>query len=452
MIKDLIKLANELDKIGLHEHSDKIDQKIYELSKEAQDAGIMAPTPGSTFTELGLDFLKNPVTKLMTAPATWGIEGGLDLLQGKSFYESYMPNFLKTVEGFMSRKDPILQKVEASFAEEKESVQKQSSTLEPQAISQKIKEKVEALDLWIGGSWNVSNYYRNIERVAPEVYKLSYALGYKGEEQPSKDSIGLSSVPESLSSRTTSYLDTNYREAGRWILWQVILEGHKDGRKDRIESETPVTTEPVAPAPSTPSSPRPEVVGIPLTPIKHPVGTNLSGSDAGGWAYKVTGTHSFDWKNPEGKTGTFVGQTYAPKRWNDAAEVINNLKADSDGATTSSPPVVPQPPSTSTPQPSNTKNNVEIILSRTAAGAVFSLGTIQNEMARLRRLIENGMTIPKIAEEVVMQHGTALEGLPLTTDKTEDVNKMSNSEMRKRYKTEIDLIMSTINRIYKSKK
>jgi hypothetical protein len=440
MIKDLIKLANELDKIGLHEHSDKIDRKIRQLSKEA---GITDPTPGSTGWQLALDLARQ------VSPVPSVVESLYDITHGKGVYESFMPHVLRSVEDYKERKVHILAEANSSLKTNKLAVQAESATLNAGEIIAKIKEKVESLDEFFGGSWTMSNYYRNMETVAPEVHKLSYALGYKGEPLPSKGSVGLSSVVPNLSPRTTSYWERDYREAGRWILWEVISDGYSQGAADKTSAVTPAPPAPVTP-PVTPPGPTPAPpLRVPLIPLRHPENTILSGPDAGGWYYKVTGQHSFEWKSPAKIEGSFTGTTQNAGKWNKAATIINSLNPDAAGENTAPPSV---PPSTSTPQPSNTKNNVEIILSRVSAGANFSLGTAQNEKRRLKKLIENGMTIPEIAEEVLIQHGTALDGLPLTTDKTAEVNKIPDSEMKKKYKTEIDLIMSTINRIFNSKK
>ena len=62
------------------------------------------------------------------------------------------------------------------------------------------------------------------------------------------------------------------------------------------------------------------------------------------------------------------------------------------------------------------------------------------------------MSIPDIAKEIVMQNGDALTESSLASAKPDDLNKMSNGDIKRAYRTEVDLIMSTINRIFKAKK
>jgi hypothetical protein len=449
MIKDLVKLANSLDEIGLNKYSDRIDATIEKLKKEAQDSSV-APE-GSTGWELTRDLARKFVL-----PIAGAVEAAKSLSEGRSVYESVMPNFLKSVEDFMARKGPLLKDARSSFVR---SSAEESSKKGADALKKEIRELVESMDYFFGGSWTTPNYYRNLEKISPKLYSLSWSLGFGESTSLERSEVGLTSVVDNLSSRTTSYVSTDYREAGRWIMWQIIKEGFKAGETARgvstasvpqatIPSNTPPSGTPSVPVAAPPIyRDRPHEIVL----IGHKEGTVLSDLD---YTYKVVNDLEFKWfRKSDEKTGNFSWSAGNTEQWNEAATIINSLSPAKPGEGKQGE-VSTQPSLTAPVAPSadNSLNNVEIILARINAGATFAIGTLQNEMARLRRLIEGGMSIPDIAKEIVRQNSIALTKSSLASAKPDDLNKMSNGDIKRAYRTEVDLIMSTINRIFKAKK
>ena len=447
MIKDLVKLANSLDEIGLNKYSDRIDATIEKLKKEAQDSSV-APE-GSTAWQWAGDVLRSgylsPFLGAAQVPMA-GVEAAKSLWDGKGTYESLMPNWLKSVEGFMGRKDPLLASAKSSF--DIDSAKESSKYQDADTLKKEIRGLVEPMDYWFGGSWTIANYYRGLEKNSPKLYSLSWSLGFSGSTPLDRSEVGLASVIDNLSSSTSSLLSTDYREAGRWIMWQLIKKGFEDGAEERKRASAPVS--PPAPGPS-PAPPSPPIVGGGLIAIQHDPRTVLQDGD---YRYIINKPFSFNWsRTSDEKEGVFTPTTSSEQAWNKAATIINSLSPVKSGEGKEGE-VVTQPGLTAPVAPSadNSLANVEIILARTNAGATFAIGTLQNEMARLRRLIEGGMSIPDIAKEIVMQNGDALTKSSLASAKPDDLNKMSNGDIKRAYRTEVDLIMSTINRIFRAQK
>lgn len=431
MIKELIKLANQLDQIGLDRYSDKVDSTISRLKKEAQF--FNTPTPGSTATELFYDAARMiPVT----SPIAYTAEGLYDTMQGKTPYEAYVPHLFRSVEDYMERKKHYIGLSRASISAVKADVISESNRLSSQDLKNKISYEIDSLD----PSWflSISNFYRNMEAICPKIYQLAWAIGYKNEPKPSKDEVGLSFVTENLTSRTTSWFDANFSEAGYWIMWQVIKEGWSDG-----EAEFKRTSPPPSPSPA-PVIPRPIPHPHPnLTPTKlrHPVNSVLSEA---GWTYIVKGEFEFDWKK-DVRSGNFTPATKTVYSWNQAADIINRLTPLRPGETETNPPVKETDGSLD-----DAKNNVKIILEKVNGGANFALGTLQNEKRRLRELLDGGSKIDNIAQKIVNQNGDALIKSSLASAKQDALRAMSNSDIRRAYRKELDLIMSTINTIFKA--
>lgn len=454
MIKELIKLANQLDQIGLDRYSDKIDGTISRLQKEAQGAYLDTPTPGSTSTQLGMD-LARVVAPVVTGP----FESAYNFSQGKE-WSDIMPSGLRSVESYMERKQHYIDISRASLDSDAEaSVKEESTKLSASALKGKIKKEVESMFFGFGGTFSQPNFYRNMDTICPRIYQLAWAIGFKGEPKPGKGEIGLDFVNENLSSRTTSWTNTDYRDAGYWIMLKVVEQGWVDGVEARKKAaQTPPAVEPQpGPAPRPrPGPPTPDVDHHRDSPnqivlIRHEKGTVLSDLH---YTYEIVNQLEFKWfRRSDNKTGNFSLRPGNTEQWNEAATKINLLEPVKSGEGRGGE-VTTQPGLTAPVAPSadNSLNNVEIILARINAGATFAIGTFQNEMARLRRLIEGGMSIPDIAREIVRQNSIALTKSSLASAKPDDLNKMSNGDIKRAYRTEVDLIMSTINRIFKAQK